>query len=210
MKRLNLFLSLSLAAMTLASTTNAIADTYEIVDLGSSNGNQVVGIDSQGAVVISKTSLNEFLTEDVVGGQLQITISSTRPTLSYDNGGSCSSPSGFDSTGETVCDNGYVGFASRDNANGDQGGIYLGSASDPTLLSVQGSVDGGFMNSSGDFAWTDGALEENFEAIDLTTDAPAPKSLFLLHASPVPEPGSLALLSTGILAGAEVVRRRWL
>jgi hypothetical protein len=47
------------------------------------------------------------------------------------------------------------------------------------------------LNASGDFAWSDGLDEENFEAIDL-----------------VPEPGSVFLVGTGFLSLFSVLRRK--
>jgi hypothetical protein len=51
------------------------------------------------------------------------------------------------------------------------------------------------LNSSGDFAWTDGFIEENFEAIDLTTRA-------------TPEPTSLLLVGTGCFSLLGVLRKK--
>jgi hypothetical protein len=103
-------------------------------------------------------------------------------------------PSGFALAiaSKSVCNNGRTGFGSRFNPNSDEDGVYTGPGSSLTLVDPAGTTDAAFLNSSGDFAWTDGLREENFEAIDLTT----------------PEPNSLLLVGTGCLSMFCLLRRK--
>lgn len=144
-------------------------------------------------VIINNVILNDFLTVD---NGVVVNTTSTLPSLIYDNGTPCSSsiPSGFAGVpgGKVVCNNGRIGFASRTNPNLDPDGVYTGTISSPTLVRSVGTVDLAVLNGSGDFAWSDGLDEENFEAIDLT----------------VPEPGSLLLVGTGFLSLFSVLRRK--
>jgi hypothetical protein len=78
------------------------------------------------------------------------------------------------------------------NPNLDPGGVYTGPTSSLTLVDLVGTTDFAVLNASGDFAWTDGMHERNFEAIDLTT----------------PEPASLLLVGTGCLSLFCIVRRK--
>lgn len=171
---------------------SAHADTYQIYDLGGANSAGIYGIDTSGTAVVF----------DSVGGLystftngIRTNISSTAPVLAYDNGTPCSpllSP-GMSLIGGTKasCNNGREVFGGE--YLGGSKGVYTGP--DPTDFLRSGTVDELALNSSGDFAWTDGLDEENFQAIDLTTDQ-------------VPEPASLFLLSTGVLAGMGTIRRR--
>jgi PEP-CTERM motif-containing protein len=85
-----------------------------------------------------------------------------------------------------------MGFGSRFNTNGYADGVYTGPLSSLTLVDPSRTDDSAVLNSSGDFAWSDGVIEENFEAIDLTT----------------PEPSSLLLVSTGSVSLFWVLRRK--
>jgi hypothetical protein len=166
------------------------ADTYKIVNLGTDNGSNIVGIDNLGEVVIHNLILVDF--ETFSDGVL-VNTTSTLPSLTYDNGTPCSVPSGFAQSGKSVCNNGRTGFGSFSNPNGDPAGVYTGPLSSPTRVDSFGaSADAAFLNSYGDFAWSDGQLEDNFEAIDLTT----------------PEPNSLLLVGTGCLSLFFVLRRK--
>jgi hypothetical protein len=165
------------------------ADTYKIYDLGDDNARPIVGIDTSGQVVISNGILFDYLT---YSNGVLVNTTSTLPSLTYDNGTPCSAPAGFSAATTAVCNNGRIGFGSRFNPNGDPDGVYTGPLSSLTLVYPVGLTDGAVLNSSGDFAWSDGRLEENFEAIDLTT----------------PEPSSLLLVGTGCLSLFGVLRRK--
>lgn len=178
-------------AMFLASPI-AYANTYQIYDLGDANGYNLVGIDTSGTVVIEDALSSIYST--LVDG-MSISDSSILPVLDYDNGTSCTPAlsSGMTVVGRAVCNGGYEVLGGE--YLGTDRGIYTGPA--PADFLQSGTVDTLLLNSSGDFAWTDGRDEENFEAIDLTSDQ-------------VPEPTSLFLVGTGLLAGLGSMRRRLL
>jgi len=182
---------LPLAATLFLAPAQLRADTYKIVDLGDDNARSIVGIDTSGQVVISNGILFDYQT---YSNGVLVNTTSTLPSLTYDDGTPCSVPSGFALalSSEGVCNNGRIGFGSRFNPNGDPDGVYTGPLSSLTLVYPFGLTDGAVLNSSGDFAWSDSLLEENFEAIDLTT----------------PEPSSLLLVGTGCLSLFGVLRRK--
>jgi hypothetical protein len=97
------------------------------------------------------------------------------------------------------------------NPNGDPNGVYVGSGSDLQFLHG-GSADQVFLNSLGDFAWTDGQSEEMFVAI--ANAAPPFNTAGLsfeenfVPADPTPEPGSLLLVGTGLVLFVAAVRRK--
>jgi hypothetical protein len=181
---------LPLAATLFLAPAQLHADTYKLVDLGNDNGRSIVGIDTSGQVVIANGILFEYQT---YSNGVLVNTTSTLPSLTYDDGTPCSVPSGFAlaSSSESVCNNGRIGFGSRSNPNGDTSGVYTGPISSLTLFDTSGTTDGAFLNASGDFAWSDGVHEENFEAIDIT-----------------PEPSSLLLFGTGCLSLFAVLRRK--
>jgi hypothetical protein len=180
---------LSLAATLCLVPAQLLGDTYKIVDLGNDSNRTLNGIDNLGEVVIFNGTLSEYQT---YSNGVLVNTTNTLPSLTYDNGTPCSAPSGFSLNAVSVCNNGRIGFGSRSNANGDPDGVYTGPINSLTLVDSPGSNVAAFLNSSGDFAWTDGFFEENFEAIDLTT----------------PEPNSLLLVGTGCLSLFYVLRRK--
>src|SRR5437588_517357 len=118
--------------------------------------------------------------------------SSTAPDLVYDDGTSCgSTPAGFNAA-KKVCNNGWIGLGTLYNPNGDPKGVYAGFGSDLQFLH-SGSADQVFLNSLGDFAWTDGQSEEIFVAM-LNSSTPSFQTAGLsfeekfVPADPTPEP----------------------
>jgi hypothetical protein len=175
----------------------ALADTYTVYNLGNDQNLAMVGLTVSGAAVIYNgacvfTSASCYTT--YING-VPVNQSTTAPSLIYDNGGTCTSLlSGFD-INRAVCNNGRIGFGTfYDSTTGLAAGVYTGPDSSPAYL-FPGSLDGAFLNSSGDLLWDNGQANEFFEAIDTS-------------ASPVPEQPTLVLLATGLVALTTLIRRK--
>jgi hypothetical protein len=200
-------------AILLGSARPALADGYTIFDLGNDNGHGIYGIDMAGDVVVwggngcggSASTCYVTYTNGIATSD-----SSTAPDLVYDDSTSCgATPAGFNAS-KKVCNNGWIGLGTLYNPNGDPNGVYVGSGSDLQFLHG-GSADQLFLNSLGDFAWTDGQSEETFVAI--LNSAPllqARTALFQEEFDPAstPEPRSFLLVGTGLLFFVGAIRRK--
>jgi hypothetical protein len=182
------FASIAILVVPLILSSTVHADTYQIYDLGTDNGINIQGIDAYGSVVLFNLITYYYSVSNGVEGY----TSTTDPGLTYDNGTPCSPvlSAGMSVIGKASCNNGYEVFGG--SYLGISRGLYTGP--DPTDFLQSGTVDELVLNSAGDFAWSDGRDEENFLAIDLS--------------SQVPEPDSILLLGTGLCAAAGIRRRR--
>jgi len=206
--------SLVVMAILLGSARPALADSYAIFDLGNDNGRGIYGIDPAGDVVVwggNGCGMSASTCYVTYTNGIATSDTSSAPDLVYDDGTSCSSTAAGFSASKKVCNNGWIGLGTLYNPNGDPNGVYVGSGSDLQFLHG-GSADQVFLNSLGDFAWTDGQSEEMFVAI--VNSAPPFNTASLsfeenfVPADPTPEPGSLLLVGTGLLLFVAAVRRK--
>jgi hypothetical protein len=208
MKTSRLLLSAAAIAIAALPSTHALADSFQIFNLGIANSHTIFGIDTAGAVVIQSPTGpgNQLLYQTYVNGVL-ISSSTTIPSLPYDNGTPCTPtvtpPITYTGLGQTRCNNGrevyFATFPTPAGPNPEETGIFTGPNLTDRLTnpSVSGStLDQVLMNSSGDFAWVNARDETIVEAEDQTTRS-------------LPEPGTLLLLATGTLTLIATKPRRF-
>jgi hypothetical protein len=202
----------TVAVMLSCLTRPVFADSYSIVDLGNANGHGIYGIDTAGDVVVWGTSgcgISASSCYVTYSDGVATNDGSVAPILAYDNGTPCgSTPEGFNAS-KTTCNGDWIGLGSLYSPNGDQNGVYFGSGSNLDFIH-NGSADQIFLNSIGDFAWTDGQNEEMYELIQTSGPVLTDVDSFVQQDfDPVttPEPRSLLLVATGLIWVAVMLRR---
>lgn len=191
------FAALFILACFFAASKHALADTYQIINLGTDQAVFFYGMDDTGTVVLNFTnsvqcggSTNCYYT--FIDGAVS-SYSSTAPSLAFDNGTPCSPavpPGGSVIRG--VCNGDLDAFTGRVGSGQGTPGVYAGSYPDITDL-ANGGGGAIYLNSIGDIVWDDTYSEYWYLAIDTSS---------------VPEPGSFLLLGTGALAAFGAIRRR--
>jgi len=192
-------ISLAVAIVLFAVPKSAFADTYQIFNLGSDQNYFFYGMDDFGLVVISNpvaflcgysTCYYTFMNGISTG------YSSTAPTAVYYSVVDACTPSvppGGRVLYGACNDNGQEAFTGYLTPDQEYPDVYTGP--DPvTDFLARGGEGFVFMNSLGDIVWDDHFTENWYLAINTT--------------STVPEPNSLFLLGTGILAALGTMRRR--
>jgi hypothetical protein len=195
--------AIAIASLPFTLPTPALADTFQIFNLGIANAHTIFGIDTEGAVVIqSATGPGQTLLYQTYLDGALINSSTSIPALNYDDGTPCtptvSPPITYTGLGRTRCNNGhevyFATFPTPTGPNSETNGIFTGPNLTDLLTSAS-TLDQVVLNSSGDFAWVDARDETIFEAEDQSTRS-------------LPEPGTLLLLATGSLTLIATIPRR--
>jgi hypothetical protein len=175
--------------LTLSALPQARADTYELFEFTDNSGaGPILNIDDHGRVVFHAFCSDGTFSCFSVFQPFGPTLTSTQlPPFNYT--GSAVSDSGG-GTSMTLFNNGYEA-----DFDGTTRTIFGGPVGDLRLVSNGVIADFIAINNYGDIAWTDGQIEMNFLAYDLTSHE-------------TPEPATVALLLTGLIPLVTIVRRK--
>jgi PEP-CTERM motif len=177
------------------------ADTYQIYNLTYDGARFFYGITDSGTVVLrNSTNPDSCLALSVcydtyVGGVLTAE-SASPPSLAYDDGTACTIaglPLGT-LVASAVCNGGHEAFVAIYPGDPSHD-LYTGPDLAAGALAPSDSSPLPQLTATGDIVWDDGLNDEFMEAVDLTT-------------AEVPEPSSMVLLGTGIIAVLGSIRRR--
>jgi hypothetical protein len=176
----------------------AHADTYSVTgELFWEAQQGFQGIDSSGNVYLDNFNTGVYST--LFDGNL-IGTSNVVPNFISDRGGSCTTavPGVTQYLDDEICNGSRVAYIVFPNGNSGAGALYMYSGTGaPQLAAAAPFGDILAMNGLGDIIFDNGFIDFAYEAVDLTKSPP-----------PTPEPSTLLLLTTGILALGLTARHR--
>ena len=199
MKKLKFCLAAAVIVQTLLSLSPAFADTYQIFRLDVDAARFVYAMNSSGDVVLTVDVDNGG--DCVVGvpncyrtyiGGVLTSAANTPPAITPDEGSPCT-PDAVPGAHviQAVCNNGFEVYTAILPGQ-SVASLYTGPDLSDLLSGNSGPLL--YLNSEGDIVWDNLTDQSWYEAFDQT--------------SQVPEPGSLSLLSIGVITAAGSIRRR--
>jgi hypothetical protein len=207
------------ACVFLVSVSSPFGDSYSVSVVKFTQSEGFYGLDATGNFVVNVSDMMGMPNSSCGGvsgasacfatyyvGQADPAFSVAAPDLNWDGGSACSEASGG-GTISGICNNGH---ALLGGYLGEQRGVWSGT--DPLMdFLSDGSFDGGYINGLGDAVFIDGLHDALVSVVNLSSDSGKGFRTEMVAIDPatVPEPQSLMLMGTGLLAAMGVVRRRF-